>query len=348
MNRTGAVNLYDLESTRAVGTANTAKIPGSARLVFSPAGNRALVWGAAGSDMLLIDLENGKRVASIDQRGKGTLDVRFSRDGALLLTSFDGGGSTLYRAADGGTVAKLALGQSSASLNKAEFLSSGKEVIGYVSMAVELTTRVLAMVLPFLGVAAGGPVHLDVELTRDTLEAITADLIARCRQVCHDTLDDAGMGPRQIDRVILVGGATRMPSVTELVRDLSGSSPVRPVNPDEAVALGAAIYAAMVQGHVKGLNLTEVTPMALGIEVSGGLTRSLIPKNTPVPATVTQVFTTSTDDQTSVRVRILQGDHAMRPPTRCSERVVLDNIPRGRRGSARIAVTYRTRPQRSA
>jgi WD40 repeat protein len=132
VNRTGAVNLYDLESTRAVGTANTGKIPGPARLVFSPAGNRALVWGAAESDMLLIDLENGKRVASIDQRGKSTLDVRFSRDGTLLLTSFEGGGSTIYRAADGGTVAKLALGQSSASLNKAEFLSSGKEIIGYV------------------------------------------------------------------------------------------------------------------------------------------------------------------------------------------------------------------------
>ena len=127
----GAVNLYDLESTRAVGT-SPGKIPGPARFVFSPAGNRALVWGAPESDMLLIDLESGKRVASIDQRGKGVLDVRFSRDGASLLTSFDGGGSTLYRASDGDTVAKLALGNSSASLAKAEFLSNGKEIIGYV------------------------------------------------------------------------------------------------------------------------------------------------------------------------------------------------------------------------
>lgn len=132
VNRAGAVNLYDLESTRAVGTSAAGKIPGPVRFVFSPAGNRALVWGAPDSDMLLIDLESGKRVGSIDQRGKGVLEVRFSRDGALLLTSFDGGGGTIYRASDGGSVAKLALGQSSASLTKAEFLGNGKELIGYV------------------------------------------------------------------------------------------------------------------------------------------------------------------------------------------------------------------------
>jgi WD40 repeat protein len=129
--RTGAVNLFDLDSGRPIGT-SPGKVPGTAHFVFSPAGGRALVWAGPESEMLLLDLESGKRLGRVGQRGKTVLDARFSRDGSLLLTSFDGGGATIYRASDGGNVSKLAIGDSNASLAKAEFLGNGKELLGYV------------------------------------------------------------------------------------------------------------------------------------------------------------------------------------------------------------------------
>jgi WD40 repeat protein len=131
VSRTGAVNLFDLDSGRAVG-ASAGKIQGKARFSFAPSGSRALVWGDPDSDMILLDLESGKRVSRISQRGKGTLDARFSRDGSLLLTAFDGGGAFINRASDGGSVSKLAIGNSTASLPKAEFLGNSKEILGYV------------------------------------------------------------------------------------------------------------------------------------------------------------------------------------------------------------------------
>src|SRR2546422_119277 len=176
----------------------------------------------------------------------------------------------------------------------------------------ELSTTLQTEInLPFITADASGPKHLVLTLTRAKLEALVADLIERTTGPCRQAMQDAGVTPKDIQEVILVGGQTRMPKVQEVVKQLFGREPHKGVNPDEVVAVGAAVQAAVLTGEVKDLLLLDVTPLSLGIETLGGVTTVLIPRNTTIPTKKSEVFTTAADSQTSVEVHVLQGERQM-------------------------------------
>ena len=162
--------------------------------------------------------------------------------------------------------------------------------------------------LPFITADASGPKHLNYRLTRSKLEQLVDDLLSRTKQPCLSALEDAGLKPGDVDEVILVGGMTRMPAVAEMVKKLFGKEPHRGVNPDEVVAMGAAIQAGVLSGEVKDVLLLDVTPLSLGIETLGGICTKLIERNTTIPVTKKQIFSTATDNQTAVTIHVLQGE----------------------------------------
>ena len=165
--------------------------------------------------------------------------------------------------------------------------------------------------LPYITADASGPKHLNLKLTRAKLESLVEDLITRTLEPCRIALKDAGLSGAQIDEVILVGGQTRMPKVQDAVKDFFGKEPRKDVNPDEAVAVGAAIQAAVLSGEVKDVLLLDVTPLSLGIETLGGVMTKLIEKNTTIPTRAAQTFSTADDNQTAVTVHVLQGEREM-------------------------------------
>jgi len=206
---------------------------------------------------------------------------------------------------------------------------------------IELSSRKETTVnLPFVTATDSGPVHLEQDVTRATFESITQDLIERTVGPTEQALEDAGLNKGDIDEVILVGGSTRMPQVQDKVEELVGQEPKKNVNPDEAVALGAAVQGGVLSGEVDDIVLVDVTPLSLGIEVKGGLFERLIEKNEAIPTTASKVFTTAADNQTNVQIRVFQGEREIAEENEFLGDFHLSGIPPAPAGTPQIEVTF--------
>ncbi|MFM1846600.1 MAG: chaperone protein DnaK [Pseudomonadota bacterium] len=194
--------------------------------------------------------------------------------------------------------------------------------------------------LPFITADASGPKHLNIKISRAKYESLCSDLIDRLIEPCKTALKDAGLKPDQIDEVILVGGMTRMPAVQSKVKEIFGKEPSKSVNPDEAVAVGAAIQGGVLQGDVKDVLLLDVTPLSLGIETYGGVMTKLIEKNTTIPTRKSQVFSTAADNQPAVSIHVLQGEREMASDNKTLGRFELVGIPPAPRGVPQVEVTF--------
>ena len=194
--------------------------------------------------------------------------------------------------------------------------------------------------LPFITADANGPKHLDLNLTRAKFEDLSRDLLNRCKVPVENALKDAGVSKSDIDEVVLVGGSTRIPAVQQLVKEYTGKEPNQSVNPDEVVAVGAAVQAGVLAGEVKDIVLLDVTPLTLGIETLGGVMTPLVPRNTTIPVSKSQVFSTAENNQTAVDIHVLQGERPMASDNKSLGMFRLDGIPPAMRGLPQIEVTF--------
>jgi len=194
--------------------------------------------------------------------------------------------------------------------------------------------------LPYITADATGPKHLDVTITRAKFDELTADLVEKTMEPVRNALNDSGLTANDIDKVLLVGGSTRIPAVVEAVKKITGKEPSKGINPDECVAVGAAIQGGVLGGDVKGLLLLDVTPLSLGIETEGGICNKIIERNTTIPTKKSRIYSTAADNQTSVTINVLQGEREMAAYNKSLGRFELSNIPPAPRGVPQIEVTF--------
>ncbi len=225
-------------------------------------------------------------------------------------------------------------------------LRSDKQAMQRIKEAAEKAKCELSSVvetninLPFITADANGPKHLDISLTRAKFEDLSHDLLDRCKKPVEQAIKDAGLNKGDIDEVVLVGGSTRIPAVQALVKDYTGKEPNQSVNPDEVVAVGAAVQAGVLAGEVKDIVLLDVTPLTLGIETLGGVLTALVPRNTTIPVSKSQVFSTAENNQTAVDIHVLQGERPMAKDNKSLGMFRLDGIPPAMRGLPQIEVSF--------
>ena len=225
-------------------------------------------------------------------------------------------------------------------------LKNDKQAMQRVKEAAEKAKIELSSVmetsisLPFITADANGPKHLELSLTRAKFEDLCRDLLNRCKTPVENALKDAGITKNDINEVVLVGGSTRIPAVQQLVKEYTGKEPNQSVNPDEVVAVGAAVQAGVLAGEVKDIVLLDVTPLTLGIETLGGVMTPLVPRNTTIPVSKSQVFSTAENNQTAVDIHVLQGERPMAKDNKSLGMFRLDGIPPAMRGLPQIEVTF--------
>ncbi len=283
--------------------------------------------------VVVYDLGGGTFDVSILELSDGTFEV-LSTNGDTHLGGDDFDNAIIdylvaeFNSANGGDITKDPLAMQRI---KEEAERAKKELSSTTSTDINLM---------YLTVADGAPVHLNTTLTRAKLEQLTEDLIKKSLEPCKKALKDAGMNEKEIDEVILVGGMTRMPAVKAAVEKFFGKKPHEGINPDEVVALGAAIQGGVLQGDVQDVLLLDVTPLTLGIETAGGIRTAMIERNTTIPTNKSQVYSTYADNQTSVEIHVLQGEREMAAGNKSLGRFVLSEIPPAPRGVPQIEVSF--------
>ena len=305
------------------------------RIVNEPTA-AALAYGLdkrSAETILVFDLGGGTFDVSILEVGDGLVEVK-----ATMGDTFLGGDDWDMRITD-----YIA---SEFKRDQGIDLSADRQALQRLKEAAEKAKIELSSIaeteinLPFITADATGPKHLQMKLTRAKLEQLTEDLVQRCKAPVEQALADAGLRADQIDEVVLVGGATRMPMIQDLVREMQGREPNRSVNPDEVVAVGAAVQAGVLAGEVKDVLLLDVTPLTLGVETMGGVMTPLIERNTTIPIRKGEVFTTAEDGQSVVTVRVLQGERPMAGDNTLLGQFNLEGIPPAPRGVPQIEVKF--------